>query len=196
MREGINSGNSIETKAVWSNEEQFGCEHLSIVATDGKATTAEGTIIFIAEEKRGAHHVNYTVDMDEHWITRSLRIEVDRTSSLELLSDGKGNWSHPSGETLDMLDGAIDIDISATPFSNSLPINRINWEEKQIEHFEMVYISVPSLEMKKVPQSYEFIRREDGLRYFRYRCYDYETIIRVDGDGLVVDYPGVFTRAF
>ncbi|QDP39270.1 hypothetical protein FN924_03090 [Radiobacillus deserti] len=53
----------------------------------------------------------------------------------------------------------------------------------------MVYISIPTLESKKVPQSYQYIRKEGELRYFKYRCYDYETIICIDSNGLVVDYP-------
>lgn len=79
---------------------------------------------------------------------------VDEQNSLKLTSDGKGNWFENDGQVIDKLKGAIDIDISATPFSNSLPINRMNWVFNQEEHFEMVYISIPSLEVKKVPQSY------------------------------------------
>ncbi|QDP42072.1 hypothetical protein FN924_03085 [Radiobacillus deserti] len=45
-------------------------------------------------------------------------MNVDKINSLEL---------HTDGESIDSLKGAIDIDISVTPFSNSLPINRINW---------------------------------------------------------------------
>ncbi len=58
----------------------------------------------------------------------------------------------------------------------------------------MVYIDVPTLEFKKVPQSYQYFREEDGLWYFLYRCYDYKATIAVDADGLVVDYTGVFNR--
>ena len=187
-------GLNVELKVIWSNEEQFGCEYLKLVSKNGNLTTAQGTIIFIDGEKSDAHNINYTVELDEHWITKRLNIVVDYFSSLELISDGEGNWFNTDGEPVDKLKGAIDIDISATPFSNSLPINRVNWEENQLEHFEMVYILVPSLELKKVLQSYRFIRSENGLKYFHYRCYDYETIICVDANGLVVNYPGVFMR--
>jgi len=184
----------VNLKAVWENEEQFGCEYLALVNKDGNTTTAKGTVIYIEGNQSIAHNVNYTIELDANWVTKKLSIVVDKLSNLELISDGKGNWFNANGEPIHRLKGAIDIDISATPFSNSLPINRMNWKNNQREHFDMVYISVPSLEMKKVPQSYQYISSEGEWRYFNYHCYDYETTICVDKNGLVVNYPDVFRR--
>ncbi|MFC4557279.1 putative glycolipid-binding domain-containing protein [Virgibacillus kekensis] len=183
----------MDLKVVWNNEELYGCEYLKVGRTTEKLF-AKGTVIYVDEPKANAHNVNYNIELDEHWLTRKLSIMVDHISSLELHSDGEGNWFNTDGYLIDRLKGALDIDISATPFSNSLPINRINWNINQVEHFHMVYISVPSLETKKVPQSYQYIHKEGEFRYFNYQCYDYETIICVDSDGLVVDYPNTFSR--
>ncbi len=182
------------TKIVWNNEEQYGCEYLSILEANEKLLV-HSTIIQAAEGVADANLVNYQVDLDANWITKKVKLNVDQ-QALELHSDGKGNWSNSEGEEIETLKGCIDIDISATPFSNSMPINRLNWTSHQKEHFHMAYIAVPSLEYKKVPQSYQYLREEDGIRYFLYRCYDYETTIAVDSNGLVVDYPGVFSRQF
>ncbi|MBM7603057.1 hypothetical protein JOC75_001027 [Metabacillus crassostreae] len=180
-------------KVVWNNEELYGCEHLKLESTT-ENLVVQSTVIYVDEKKTTAYNLNYTVELDEHWLTKKFNIIVDNIDSIELHTDGEGNWFNSDGELIDSLEGAIDIDISATPFSNSLPINRINWSINQIEHFQMVYISVPSLETKKVPQSYHYIRKEGELRYFKYRCYDYETIISVDSNGLVIDYPKTFSR--
>ncbi|WP_230502579.1 putative glycolipid-binding domain-containing protein [Sutcliffiella rhizosphaerae] len=110
--------------------------------------------------------MKYSVELDKNWITRKLSILVDNQKSLELRSDGEGNWFNMEGNSIQFLKGAIDIDISATPFSNSLPVNRLNWSVNQIEYFEMVYISVPSLEMRKVQQSYKYIGNNGNQRYF------------------------------
>ena len=180
----------MEKKAVWNNEEQYGCEYLQL-KEEAERVVVQSTVIYVDEEPT---HVQYQVDLDTNWITRKVKLSVDKQSELELHRDGKGNWFNQDGEALDNLQGCIDIDISATPFSNSLPINRMEWTSNQKESFHMVYIDIPSLEYRKVPQSYQYLREEDGLRYFLYRCYDYETTIAVDADGLVVDYPGVFSR--
>ncbi|MFD2046558.1 putative glycolipid-binding domain-containing protein [Ornithinibacillus salinisoli] len=186
----------MDFKVVWDNEELYGCEYLKIGETVENSLLAQGTVIYVDKEKAEAYNTSYTIELDKQWRTRKFSIMVDSLSTLELHSDGKGNWYNTKGDSIDKLKGAIDIDISSTPFSNSLPINRINWSINQIEHFHMVYISVPSLETKKVPQSYQYIRNEGEFRYFNYRCYNYETIICVDSNGLVVDYPNVFSRRF
>ncbi|MEA3319554.1 MAG: putative glycolipid-binding domain-containing protein [Bacillota bacterium] len=178
---------------VWKNEELNGCEYLKI-EKKAENLVVQSTVIYVDEKKTNAHTLNYYVELDEHWLTKRFSINVDKINSLELHTDGDGNWFNTDGESIDSLKGATDIDISATPFSNSLPINRINWSIYQIENFHMVYISFPSLEAKKVPQSYQYIRKEGELRYFKYRCYDYETIICVDTNGLVVNYPNTFSR--
>ncbi|MBG9456010.1 hypothetical protein ABE61_18705 [Lysinibacillus sphaericus] len=71
--------------------------------------------------------MEYKVDLDSNWFTKKLTIIVDEHNSLKLTSDGKGKWFENDGQVIDKLKGAIDIDISATPFSNSLPNNRMNW---------------------------------------------------------------------
>lgn len=180
-------------KLIWKNEEQFGCEHFSLRKEDTRFL-AKGTIIYVEEDKTDAHIVEYQVNLDLNWITKELKIVIDGHDSLDLRSDCKGCWYDINGNEMDRLAGAIDIDISATPFSNSLPINRIEWSPDQECHFEMVYISIPSLEVKKVPQSYKYISNEDNKKFFNYRCYDYETTICVDGDGTVISYPNVFSR--
>ncbi|GAA0458332.1 putative glycolipid-binding domain-containing protein [Alkalibacillus silvisoli] len=178
-------------KVVWNNEELYGCEYLRIRSTN-ENIIVHSTVIYV--DNSNAHNLNYNVELDEHWLTKKFNIDVENADSLELHTDGKGNWFNGGEEIIEKLEGAVDIDISATPFSNSLPINRINWSINQTEHFHMVYVSIPSLETKKVPQSYQYIRKESELRYFKYRCYDYETIICVDSNGLVVDYPNTFCR--
>ncbi|UFU00140.1 putative glycolipid-binding domain-containing protein [Radiobacillus kanasensis] len=183
----------MDVKVVWNNKELYGCEYLKLGRTT-ETLFVQSTVIYVGEGRTNAYNLNYNVELDEHWLTKKFSINVDNIYSLELHTDGEGSWFNSDGELIDSLNGAIDIDISATPFSNSLPINRIDWSINQIEHFHMVYISVPSLETKKVPQSYHYIRKEGELRYFKYRCYDYETTICVDSNGLVVDYPKTFSR--
>ncbi|MFG6116884.1 putative glycolipid-binding domain-containing protein [Halobacillus sp. MO56] len=37
---------------------------------------------------------------------------------------------------------------------------------------------------------------EDGSRNFQYKCRDYETVITVDQDGLIIEYPDAFIRKY
>ena len=94
------------------------------------------------------------------------------------------------------LDGCIDVDISATPFTNTLPIRRIHWQVGQSEVFKMVYILVPDLTVNVMRQRYTCVEKTEQGATFRYENVDddFKADITVDQDGLVVHYPGLFER--
>ncbi len=94
------------------------------------------------------------------------------------------------------LNGCIDVDISATPFTNTLPIRRIQWQVGQSEEFRMVYILVPDLKVSVMRQRYTCLAKTDQGATFRYENVDddFKADITVDSDGLVVHYPGLFER--
>ena len=67
----------------------------------------------------------YRVECDAHWHVTHAVLKVMGGGTLELRGDGAGHWRDGSGRALPELDGCIDIDIAATPFTNSLPIGRL-----------------------------------------------------------------------
>jgi len=90
----------------------------------------------------------YCIACDTLWVTRKLRLEVEQEGkkrTLKLESDGKGTWNSNS-QALAHLIGAIDVDLSATPFTNTLPICRLKLKEKQTQEIQVVYVLIPKLE--------------------------------------------------
>ncbi|WP_407701936.1 putative glycolipid-binding domain-containing protein [Viridibacillus soli] len=116
--------------------------------------------------------------------------------SLNISSNGKGRWFDVKGNEIHELNGALDIDISCTPFTNSLPINRFEWDQNKSKNFKIVFISIPDMTYKEVKQSYTLIKDTIDSREFQYKSGIYETKIEVDINGLVIAYPGIFTRHF
>ncbi len=178
-------------KVMWENIEAYGSEVLEMnkEATNVKVNS---TILFMDQVP---HKVSYTLHL-EKWLTKELEIIVDLHQTLKLKSDGNGNWFNEHEERIEALEGAIDVDLSATPFSNSLPINRLQWERNQSRDFEMVYISIPSLEFKKVKQRYTFLEHTDTHSLFQYESGRFQSEIKVDEHGLIVDYPDLFKRRY
>ena len=88
---------------------------------------------------------------------------------------------------------AIDIDISITPFTNTLPIRRLNLQRGQSEEIRAVYIRLPSLAITTDRQQLyvSLGRKTVSIRIGRS---DFTRGIEVDGHGLVVTYPGLFRR--
>ena len=94
---------------------------------------------------------------------------------------------------LDRLAGALDVDIAATPFTNTLPIWRLGLGIGESADIVTAYIDVPALTVQSDPQRYTRLDE----RSYRYESRDsgFARDITVDDAGFVVDYPGLFRRA-
>lgn len=179
---------------VWENNEFFGIEYMELSFLNNKIDV-DSTVIRI--ENNIPYKINYNISLDTNWVVKKLHIDIaDSNKSLNISSNGKGQWFDIKGNSIHELEGAIDIDISCTPFTNSLPINRFEWDHNTSKKFEMAFISIPDMTYKKVKQSYTLIKDTIENREFQYKSGTYETKIEVDINGLVIAYPGVFTRKF
>jgi uncharacterized protein len=90
------------------------------------------------------------------------------------------------------------VDISATPFTNTLPIRRMELLPGQAYELTVAYIAVPEMETKPVRQRYTCLEVRPYGKLYRYESLSsgYTTELWVDNDGLVIDYPGVFKRVW
>ena len=140
----------------------------------------------------GAVDLRYSIDTDASWATRTVRVATDDTS-LVLFADGRGHWSEGDGRTLALLSGAIDVDLAATPLTNTLPIWRLGLAVGESADIVTAYISIPDLGVTADPQRYT--RLDERVYRFESRDSDFTRDITVDDAGFVVDYPGLFRRA-
>lgn len=129
----------------------------------------------------------YRLKLDEHARVRTLKIERADGRGIELFSDGAGGWSDDRAEPISALRGCMDVDIWPTPLTNSLPIWRHDFTD-QPTRFAMAWIDALTLEVRRSEQIYT---RLDETHY-RYQSADFEAVLEVDADGLVVDYPALF----
>jgi hypothetical protein len=91
------------------------------------------------------------------------------------------------------LEGCIDIDICPTPFTNSFPIRRQPIAVGERREFRMAWIYAPDLTVHPQPQAYT--RQADRLYLFEnLDGTGFKALLRVDDDGVVVDYPEFFRR--
>lgn len=179
-------------RMMWENDETTGCEMVEL-QVENTEIHIDSTVLFL--DSKGPVKIHYHLELDNFWTTKQIAIQSGDGNELQLTSSGDGQWFGQDGQLLDALSGAIDIDISATPLSNSLPINRHSWQEGQARDFEMVYIAVPSMELQKVKQRYTCVKSTNP-RTFRYQSANFESLIEVDDEGFVSDYPGLFSRKY
>ena len=82
-----------------------------------------------------AFAARYRIDCDAGWRVRRLRLTLlGQDTELELSSNDAAQWTDGSGTRRPDLGGAVDVDISATPFTNTLPIRRLALRAGESEH--------------------------------------------------------------
>ncbi|APG85784.1 DNA-binding response regulator [Sinorhizobium americanum CCGM7] len=183
------------TTVRWRPLEGEGLEHLTLSQTE----TADGAVIravsvLIGNRGGASYGVRYRIDCDETWLVRKLMVDTTDGRSLHLRSDHPGQWATARGAALPEFDGCIDIDLAGTPFTNTLPIRRLNLTRASgTVKLKMLYVPFDSFEPTVDGQHYTCI--EDGKLY-RYQAEDrsFTADLPVDEDGLVIDYPTLFQR--
>lgn len=185
----------MEREILWAPHEAPGLEHLRLREAEG-AVRADGLII--GAEEGELFRLHYTLRCDTRWRTREVQITVTAGTSRDLClrASGNGRWTDGTGNVLSALDGCLDIDITATPFTNTLPIRRLGLCLGESAELSVVYITAPSLKVTVERQRYTSLETSGlGSRYrFEAPADDFTAEITVDGDGLVMEYPGLFRR--
>jgi hypothetical protein len=138
--------------------------------------------------------VHYDVSIDERWRTRYAEvtaIDGDARRKVLLDLDGQGRVA-VNARHLPALDGCLDVDLAATPFTNTLAIRRLRLEVGQSGVARAVWVGAPGLELEVLEQTYTRI----GVDRYRYEvpANGFSAELTVDDEGLVVDYEGLARR--
>jgi len=176
--------------ARWEDWSGNGREHL--VLKEGPSGIVAESVI-LADLDGQAIALRYRVACDSAWrVNKAEIICIGDERPVELESDGVGNWVDSAAIAQPQLRGAIDIDISATPFTNTLPIRRLDLRLGESAEILVVYVRIPDLAILTDRQRYT---RLGELRY-RYDSVDsdFTREIEMDELGLVTTYPGLFRR--
>ena len=197
---------SERTNVIWEALAWTGYEHLCFEEwTTGYGYTIDGLIIAALQNQPS--RTWYRIEVDENWDVDSLQLAhtLESTSpgdgpidlqarSIELVRTHDGIWDHNIYDESTVLNGCADIDIAVTPFTNTLPIRRLNLEVGASAEVDVVYVTVPDLTLSPAPQRYT--RLDDRLYHFESLDSGYTADITVDDHGLVTDYPGLFRRVW
>lgn len=137
--------------------------------------------------------LSYRLICDRNWRTREFGVGVlDARRPLLLRSDGMGAWHDKAGRVLPQLGGCLDVDLTATPFTNTLPIRRLNLRQGGTAVVRVAYVDAPGLTLSVSEQRYTRL----ACSTYRFELTDgsFARDITVDDAGFVVDYPGLFRR--
>ena len=181
----------MQTNILWSGIEYYSLENCIVDSDD--SIIVNSTIVGFYNKK--IYRVEYLIMLNESWEAYYCFVKSqfnDEIKELELEKD-QNKWSL-NGKYNDSFDGCTDVDIPLTPFTNSLPINRLKLSLGQEENIDIIYIDLFENSIKHVKQKYRRISSE--LYKYENVPNDFEAEIKVDKEGFVIDYPQLFTRTY
>ncbi|MCV9939389.1 putative glycolipid-binding domain-containing protein [Boseaceae bacterium BT-24-1] len=172
----------------WRALEGDGLEHLTL---RGGANGLRADAVLVGA--RGGHRygATYRIDCDPGFTARSFEITATDGRKLAMIRRD-GAWHDNERGHLPAFDACVDIDLSATPFTNTLPIRRCAWQPGQQRRIAMLFVPFDSFEPFVTEQIYTCLTP----RLFRFETVDgsFTAELPVDEDGLVMDYPSLFQR--
>jgi hypothetical protein len=182
-------------EVMWWAWDGPGLGHLRLAVRDS-GVVADGVVLGVSDGH--PFRLAYEVRCDAYWRVRAARVGVPgEPPKVELFSDGEGNWSGSEGYPVPYLDGCLYIDVSETPFTNTLPIRRLGLAPGESAEISVAYFDGIELQPWPEPQRYSRLEEGTGGGLYRFLSLDggFTADLAVDQDGLVVDYPGLFRRA-
>lgn len=141
-------------------------------------------------------NINYQLVMNKNWEIQAVKINFisDNSFTISLCKNDNNQWVNEKGEILSQLNNCIDIDITLTPFTNTLPINRLNLAVGESKEIEVVYFELPTNHFS--PSKQRYTNLGNGIYKYESLASGFTANLLVDTDGLVLNYPGIWYRIF
>jgi len=143
----------------------------------------------------------FEVELGLDWIPRVIVAQAvgrDGSRTLDLRRDRDGRWFRSGDEAAELL-GCLDVDLAATPLTNTYPIRRnAGLAVNESRTAPVAWVEVPSLRVLRVDQTYRRLGpsgEEPGVEAWEYGDPKHGAFrLTVDRDGLVVSYEGFAER--
>ncbi len=143
--------------------------------------------------------VRYAIELDERWRTRSAHVCGQSSSGMQTLAlegDGCGTWL-VDGRPVPHLDGCLDVDLESSSLTNAFPVQRLGLAPGDQADAPAVYMRALTLHVERLEQHYVRIDGGTGQEHYDYSAsaFNFRCELVYDDAGLVLDYPGIATRA-
>jgi uncharacterized protein len=183
-------------QVIWTPWDSAGMEHLRLSIDENDNIIADGVILGI--ESGLPFRIRYSIGCDRNWSVREVKVShLDPSKSpTTLLSNGRGDWVDWLRNPMPRIAGCTEIDLSVSPFTNTIPIRRLNLGIGEPAEIEVVYFKLPGFQVNPVRQRYTLLKATTTGRTYRYESIDsgYTADLPVDEYGLVIDYPEAWRR--
>jgi hypothetical protein len=171
------------TAILWQASD--GGSEVCVLERAGGGRRLRGTVL--THEAKRPIELRYEVTVDGAWATTDVHVYVSFAGG-ELhepveLGDLWSEEKRPPG-----LEDCVDVDLSFTPATNTLPIRRLGLGVGEEQEIAVAWLVWPELRFERAVQRYARL----GEDRYRYAQDDFEAELTVDEDGLVLEYEGLW----
>ncbi|CAH0127309.1 hypothetical protein SRABI36_00180 [Pedobacter sp. Bi36] len=178
----------MERKITWEGLKYKSLENCTLTETDNGVTV---TSIITGQVNNQVIKVSYKILTDPLWTTYLVEINVILGGNEKtVLLEKKGAYWLVNNTIDHRFDGCVDIDISLTPFTNTLPIRRLVFNGQLSNRIEVIYIDIIADMIMPVRQYYTKI--SDSVYLYENEKSTFKAELKTDSYGLVIEYPKLF----
>ena len=175
---------------IWRRIGLHGLEHLTLNEVSGGYCVDS---VLSVEAELGGVTCEYHFDLDASWQTQSFTLKQHQAGSdavLRIARVGANGWQVNDAMRADLA-GCFDIDLTVSPFTNTLAIQQLNLAADEAKEFRAVYVRIPQLEVVAADQRYRRLDANEPPKRFLYEGLGTGFIeeITVDEHALVERYP-------
>jgi len=172
------------TAILWQASD--GGSEVCVLERAGRGHRLRGTVL--THEAKRPIELRYVVTVDAAWVTTDVEVLVsfaggELREPVEIGSLWSGKERPPG------YDDCADVDLSFTPATNTLPIRRLGLSVGEEKEIAVAWLVWPELRFERAVQRYARL----GEDRYRYAQDDFEAELKVDGQGLVLEYEGLWT---
>ena len=172
------------TAILWQASD--GGSEVCVLERAGRGHRLRGTVL--THEAKRPIELRYVVTVDAAWVTTDVEVLVsfaggDLREPVEIGSLWSGKERPPGYED------CVDVDLSFTPATNTLPIRRLGLSVGEEKEIAVAWLVWPELRFERAVQRYARL----GEDRYRYTQDDFEAELKVDEQGLVLEYEGLWT---
>ncbi|MCP2197805.1 putative glycolipid-binding domain-containing protein [Lentzea flava] len=182
----------------WQGLHEPRLEQVRLLLSSDQRLRASGRMVAAGPDEQ--FNASFEVSVGEsgqvtRLLLRTATVLEERQCSLSRTEDGAWLVDHGQGAKRETFNDALDVDVQFAVLFNTIPIRRLNLHREEGEYdLPVVWVSLPDLSVKVVTQTYKTISVGAEESVVRFRSGGFEQDIKVDQNGLVVDYPLISKR--
>lgn len=182
----------------WQGLHEPRLEQVRLLLSSDQRLRASGRMVAAGPDEQ--FNASFEVSVDEsgqvnRLLLRTATVLEERQCSLSRTEDGAWLVDHGQGAKRETFNGALDVDVQFAVLFNTIPIRRLGLHREEGEFtLPVVWVSLPELTVKAVTHTYKTVSVADDVSVVRFKSAGFEQNIKVDANGLVVDYPLISKR--